>query len=246
MAIKRRSLLAIVTLLTAGLSSACTANADRAKDTGGKEPNRASGGLEMKEEVWYPWRFESLVWEDDAWMHFRQHEEKAAADELRKSESWLKFAASHALPQSREALEAAASDLDALATDLEQGNVVKASRLRYAVARADDALADWHYFKARDGAGRSEDGTAAEEEADAALHLRTAARYLEHAAASARIEYGPQTTSFSEDIDEFGRVVDEGATIEPAHMARHLDDLEHELKTMAKTLEATADKHTVG
>jgi hypothetical protein len=113
---------------------------------------------------------------------------------------------------------------------------VKATRLDYALARADQALAEWHYFKAREGVGRSE-------EADAAMHLRTAARYLEHAATSARAEHGPETTSFFEDMDEYGRVIDEGVTIEPSDLATHLDALDRQLKKMAKALHEAADRY---
>jgi hypothetical protein len=217
----------------------CTAEASRAGDTKGNEADDSSGRVVVEDTVWYPWRFEPMTWEHHAWMHYRQREEKAAANELRKAESWLKLAASHALPQSRDALDAAASDLHSLAADLEQGRVVKATRLRAAVARADDALAQWHYFKAREGVARSE-------EADAARHLRTAARYLEHAADSARSEYGPETIGFFEDIDEYGRVLDEGIAIEPSDLARHLDELERELTKMEKVLDATAEGHAAG
>jgi hypothetical protein len=239
MRFRGKSVLAIGTLLVAGLSLGCTAEASRARDTKSTEPADSSGQVVIEDEVWYPWRFEPMTWEHNAWMHYRQREEKAAAHELRKAESWLKLAASHALPRSRSALDSAASDLHSVAADLEQGNVVKAARLGYAVARADDALAQWHYFKARENAAQSEEG-------DAALHLRTAARYLEHAADSARSEYGPETTSFFEDIDEYGRVIDEGVAIEPADLAGHLDALERELKKMEKVLDATADRHVAG
>jgi hypothetical protein len=233
---RRTSLLAVGTLLAAGLSVSCTAEASRAGDTKGNEADDSSGRVVVEDTVWYPWRFEPMTWEHNAWMHYRQREEKAAANELRKAESWLSMAASHALPRSRDALEAAAGDLHTLAADLEQGKVVKATRLGDAVARADDALAQWHYFKAREGLARSE-------EKDAALHLRTAARYLEHAADSARGEYGSETTSFFEDIDEYGRVIDEGVTIEPSDLTMHLDALERELKKMEKVLDSTAERH---
>jgi hypothetical protein len=234
MRMKRTSVLAIAALLGAGLSSARAAEA--AKDTKGEKLKDSPSSLVVEDEVWYPWRFEPMTWEHNARMHYRQHEEQAAANELRKAESWLKFARGHALPESRKALDSAASDLHFLAADLEQGNVVKADRLDYALARADEALAQWHYFKARDSLARLEEG-------DAAMHLRTAARYLEHAATSARWEYGPETTTFFEDMDEYGRVLDEGTTIEPDLLASHLTALESEINRMATTLDETAKKY---
>jgi pyruvate/2-oxoglutarate dehydrogenase complex dihydrolipoamide acyltransferase (E2) component len=233
------SLLAIVALLAAGLSSACTAEASRSEKPKGDQSGDSAHSVVVKDAIWYPWRFEPMVWEDNARVDYRHHEEKAAVDELGKAESWLRFAASNALPETRKALEAAASDLHSLAGDLEQGKVVKADRLDYAVARADEALAQWHYFKAKEGAARSE-------EADAAMHLRTAASYLEHAAASARYPYGPKTTRFFEDIDEYGRVIDEGATIEPGPLASHLAALEQEIHRMATTLDEAARPHAAG
>jgi hypothetical protein len=233
MMIRGKTLLAIAALVAAGLSSACASEATQAKD---KSDNEPSGQVVVHERVWYPWRFEPMAWEHNAWVHYRQHEEKAAAKQLRRTESWLKFAASHALPESRKALETAVSDLDSVAKDLEEGKVVKADRLGYALARADHSLAEWHYFKAREGIGRSE-------EMDAAVHLRTAARYLEHAATSARDEYGPETASLFQDIDEYGNVIDEGVTTEPSQLATHLDALERELKKMGKTLDEAAERY---
>lgn len=236
---KIKSLLAIAALLVAGLSSACAREATPAKDKSDNASNASSGQVVVHEQVWYPWRFEPMAWEHNAWVHYREHEEQAAARELRRTESWLKYAASHALPESRKALETAVSDLDSVATDIEQGKVVEADRLGYALARADHSLAEWHYFKARQGVARSE-------ELDAAVHLRTAARYLEHAAASARDEYGPESTSFFEDLDEYGQVLGEGVTVEPSQLAAHLDALEHDLKKMGKTLDEAADSYAAG
>jgi hypothetical protein len=190
----------------------------------------------VEDEVWYPWRFEPMLWEHNARVHYRQHEEEAAANELRKAESWLRFAEGHALPETRKALEAAASDLHSLAADIARQEVVKAARLDLALARADHALAQWHYFKARDALGRLE-------ASDAAMHLRSAARYLEHAAASARLEYGAETAAFFESIDEDGRVIDEVATIEPDRLSSRLTSLEREISKMATTLADVAKKH---
>ena len=233
---RRTSLLAMAVLLAAGLSPACAAEGSRAKSTKGEKPKDSPGWVVVEDEVWYPWRFEPMLWEHNARVHYRAHEEQAAADELGKAESWLRFAAGHALPQTRKALEAAALDLHSLATDIRHGDIVTATRLDYALARADHALAQWHYFKAKEQAARSE-------EADAALHLRAAARYLEHAAASARYEYGAETTTYFEDIDEYGRVIDEGATIEPDRLANNLTALDREIKKMATTLDKAAEKY---
>jgi hypothetical protein len=235
MKIRSKSLLAIATVLAAGLSAACASEAARAKDTSATRASDSSGQVVVQDEVWYPWRYEPMAWEQEAWANYQQREEKASARELRKTESWLNFAASHALPESQKALERAATDVNSVASDLEKGEVVKADRLGYALARADHALAEWHYFKARDDVGRLE-------EADAAVHLRTAARYLQHAATAADNAYGPETTSFFEDMDKYGDVTDEGVTVESNDVATHLDALKLELDKMAKTLDAAANK----
>jgi hypothetical protein len=239
MKMTKTSLLAVAALLAGGLSSACAAEAGHAKGTKGDKPNDSPGWVVVEDQVWYPWRFEPLTWEHNARVHYRQHEEKAAASELRKAESWLKFARAEALPETWSALDSAASDLHSLAADLDRGNVVKAARLDYALARADHALARWHYFKARDDA-------AASEESDAALHLQAAARYLEHAAASARYEYGPETAAVFEDIDEDGHVTDEVTTIEPDRLARDLTALEREIDKMATSLDEASEKAATG
>jgi hypothetical protein len=236
MKMRRTGLLAIVALLGAGLSSARAVETGQAKDAKGEKPKDSPGWVVVEDEVWYPWRFEPMVWEHNARVHYRQHEEEAAANELRKAESWLRFAQGHALPETRKALEAAASDLHSLAADIGHGKVVKAARLDLALAQADHALAEWHYFKARDALGRLE-------ASDAAMHLRSAARYLEHAATSARLEYGAETAAFFEDIDEDGRVIDEVATIEPDRLASHLAALEREISRMATTLDEVEKRY---
>jgi hypothetical protein len=233
MRMRRASSLAIAVLLAAALSPACTDEASRAKGTKGEKPKDSPGWMVVEDEVWYPWRFEPMLWAHNAQVHYRAHEEHAAANELRKAESWLRFAQGHALPETRKALDAAASDLHSLAADLGQGKVVKAARLDYALARADHALAQWHYFRAKEGAARSE-------QADAAMHLRAAARYLEHAAASARYDHGAEAATYFDDVDEYGRVMDEGATIEPDRLARQLTALERQIHKMATTLDEVA------
>ncbi|MGD8896974.1 MAG: hypothetical protein PVJ73_13135 [Acidobacteriota bacterium] len=235
---RKTSLLTIAALLGAGLASACAAENGRTEDKKAEKPADSPSVAVIEDDVWLPWRFEPLVWEDSAQVHYRQKEEKAAANELRKAESWLKFAASHSLPESKKALQAAESDLASLAADLEQGNLVDATRLDYALARADHALAQWHYFRARAALGQME-------ETAAATDLRTAARYLQHAADSARYEYGPDTATFFEDMDEYGRAVDEGTTIEPNFLTSHLTALEREIQKMATTLDEAVKKDKV-
>ncbi|MCB1098915.1 MAG: hypothetical protein KDN22_25305 [Verrucomicrobiae bacterium] len=179
-----------LTCIAIALSSSALAETKKVEK--GEKPAASPGWLVIEENFWVPWRYEPFDWFHNAQTHYRDQEEKAAASELRKAESWLNFAAGHALPMTKKSLEESAKDLEALAVDLDNGKVHHAANLDSALAKANRALAEWHYFKADESLARSE-------ESDAAMNLQAAARYLRNAADSAKLEYG----------DEFVTVYDE-------------------------------------
>lgn len=137
----------------------------------------------IEEDVWSPWVYEPVEWFHNAESHYRHREEKAAASEIRKAESWLYAAASDAEPLTEHSLRSAAESLSSVAYDLEHGNVIAARGFDNALIKANKALADWHYFKARQHYDKKD-------EAKAAQNLQAASRYLKYAADSAGYEYG--------------------------------------------------------
>jgi hypothetical protein len=190
----------------------------------GAKPQASPGWIVVEEDFYYPWVYEPLNWFHNADMQYRQSEEKAAAVELRKCEAWLKFAASHALPITKKSLDAAAADLNSLANDLEKGKISSARNFDNVMAKANRALAEWHYFQA-------DKQLAQGEEKDAAQNLQAAARYLKYAADSARYEYGDDFVTTYDDLT--GWTVSERV---PNNLDKNLTVIKAELAKLGNTL----------
>lgn len=178
---------------------------------------------------WYPLRMDSVDAVNNARYYYRRNNERAAADEVRKAASWLSYAADNALPETKEALLAARTNLLTLAEDLDTGKLAGAARLDKALAEASDALAEWHYYRARDEFGRHDSVSAAQD-------LEAAAGNLESAAASAHFQYGPDTITVFDDVYRNGRMVSDGKTIDNDVLGKDLDTIESAVKTMADAL----------
>ncbi|MEZ6060429.1 MAG: hypothetical protein R3C19_08715 [Planctomycetaceae bacterium] len=198
-----------------------------------ERPADKPGWVVVEETWWYPLRFESAEALESARYHFRRNEEKAAATEVRKAMSWLKYAAGHAMPITREKLNSAMAELSAVATDLDAGAITDAARMDSALAAASHALAEWHYFKAKESLGKDEAGYAAQ-------HLEAAAEHLRHAADSAHYEYGPDTISLFEQVDENGRLASEQRTVDNNLLGKHLDGIEMAVKELGETLKSAS------
>lgn len=233
---RRSMLLTMVTLLVAGVGSlhAAEPGAVKAAVKKGEKPKESPGWIVLEEDFWFPWRYEFSNWVHNAGVHFRQNEEKAAANEIMKAESWLRFAATHALPETHKSLIAAADDLHSMHEDIGQGKLITANRLDMSLARADRALAEWHFFNAKDSLGRNDEKYAAQ-------HLQTAARYLADAAKCARYEYGTETATLFEDINKDGNLVAEGVTVERNRLNDNLKALEFEVSKMGSVLKKASE-----
>jgi hypothetical protein len=217
----RKSLLAAA-LLASALGTGLPAIANAA------EPSHT-----ITEDIWIPWRFETMEWLQNASSNYRHHEERAAANQIRKAESWLKFAAGDALPVTKQSLENAANDLHAIAGDLDHGNIVAASHFDSAIARASKALAEWHYFKAKDAVA------GVNGERDAARELNVAGRYLRFASESANYQFGPRVRTVYDELDKYG---DETQVyeIDQSVLGRYLTTIEGELQRLGTALENAA------
>lgn len=234
---RRTILFSMAVLLVASVASLDAAEPAKKGTTAkkGEKPQDSPGWIIIEEDFWFPWRFEFGDWLHQARVHHRQNEEEAAANEIRKAESWLRFAASHALPITKKSLETAADDLHDLHLDIREGQLVTANRMDYTLARADHALAEWHFFKAKENLGK-------EEERLAAQNLEAAGRYLQDAARSARYEYGAESVTLFEDIDKDGKLVDDGISIDRNRLNDNLTALQRQVTRMGAVLKKAAEK----
>lgn len=228
---KKTILLLAVMTLAVSTSFAVAQEAKPANSSSAKgEKPKASPGWIVVEEDWYlPLRYDSLVALDNARMHYRNKEEKGAASELRKAITWLKFAESHALPVTKSKLTATVSELTSLASDLESGKTFEAARMEMELGKASHALAEWHYFRAKDYFGKGDEKYAAE-------HLEAAVAHLQHAANSAHYEYGPDTVTVFDSIAENGWLITESKDVDHNILGKHLDVVEKAVKEMGDTL----------
>ena len=206
-----------------------TAFAEDKKEDKGEKPTATPGWIVIEDDFWYPWAFEPIYWFDSAESHYRQRQEKAAASELRKAESWLNFAATHAQPITKKSLDEASAALKALADDLDKGKIGSMRDLDSAMVKANKALAEWHYFKADQNLAKSE-------EKDAAQNLQAAARYLKKAADSARYQYGSEFVSVYDDL--FGWTVTD---VVPNTLKSNLAVVKTEIGRLAATLKKDSE-----
>jgi hypothetical protein len=73
---------------------------------------------------------------------------KAAAEEIRRGEAFLRLQAARATTEGRKGLIASVAELERLANNVEKGTVTSAKTLDRAFAKAHHALAKHHYLKA--------------------------------------------------------------------------------------------------
>ncbi|MGD8809120.1 MAG: hypothetical protein PVG24_05915 [Gammaproteobacteria bacterium] len=221
--------LATSLLLASTVIAAAGAGPARAAGVAADKSADSPDSVIVTEEWWYPLRMDSA----DALAHarflYRRNNEREAAEEVRRAASWLSFAANHALSHTSQALLSARTDLLTLADDLDTGKVAGAARMDEALSQASSALAQWHYYRARDELGKSDVRNAVGD-------LQAAASHLENAAESAHLEYGPDTIHVFEDIYRNGKYLSEGKTVDNNMLGKHLDTIEDAIETMANAL----------
>ncbi|MCA9159515.1 MAG: hypothetical protein KDA72_14365 [Planctomycetales bacterium] len=195
----------------------------------GEKPEESPGWIILEEDWYFPLRFDSLVSMNNARMLYRKREEKAAASELRRAITWLKFAESHAEPITKSKVATAVSELTTLADDLEQGKLRDAALMENSLSRASAALAEWHYFKARESWGQSDEKYAAQ-------YLQAAVAHLKHAAGSAHFQFGPDTVTVFDQVTQDDETTSEVETFDHNLLGKHLDAIERAVKEMSDHL----------
>ena len=123
----------------------------------------------------------------------------------------------------------ARTDLLTLADDLETGKIRGAARMDATLAGAANALAEWHYYRARDEYGKRDSITASRD-------LEAAAAHLQSAAQSAHLQFGPDTVTVFEDIYKDGRTITRERNIDNDVLGMRLDGIKGAIETMANAL----------
>lgn len=219
----------MATLIVAGMVSVVSLQKSASAEDKATKPKATPGWIILEEDFWTPLRFEPVESLDSIRYHYRRSEEKAAANEIDKAVSWLRLAEGHAMPITKEKLTNAADELTKLAADLRVGTVGKAADLEATLARAAQALGEWHYYKASESWGKNE-------EQDAGQDLAMAANYLQHAANSAHYQFGADTTEVITDYYKHGWWEDETVTFDHNKLGKDLQAIEKAMKQLSEKL----------
>lgn len=223
-----KSMLGILTAACFLLSPPLASAADTVLEKGAK-PEASPGWIIIEEDFYSPWFYAPLESYHAARLHFQAREEKAAATELKKAESWLRAAAGNAQPKTKKALQEAAVDLHKLALDLEKGNIVHAKSLDTAMASASQALAEWHFYKAKASMGRADSRIAAR-------HLSSAARHLDAVANSIHYDNRSMSLEYYDDVNGIETVIYTDGNFSKQRLEKNVKGLEAEIQKMSAVL----------
>ncbi|QDV85816.1 hypothetical protein [Planctomycetes bacterium TBK1r] len=226
---KTLSMFALAALMVAPAVVGSAADTTTGTKTKGSKPAASPGWLVIEEDFWTPLRFEPVESLDTIRYHYRRNEEKAAANEIDKAISWLKLAESHAMPITKEKLTYAASELTQLSAKLRSGEVASAAAMDSALGRAAQALGEWHFYKAKESWGKGE-------EQDAGRNLTMAANYLQHAADSAHLQFGPDTTSVITDYYRYGYWTGDTVKFDHNKLGKDLQSIERAVSDLGKEM----------
>jgi hypothetical protein len=111
---------------------------------------------------------------------FLKKDFKAAASEIRDGAELVKQEAEKATTKAKKALEASADELEQLAKDVEKGAVTSDKKMKDAFARAEHALAEYHYLNASELWAKKEAKETGHELESAVQHLERAAKWSGH------------------------------------------------------------------
>jgi len=219
----------VAVLMVAGMASAISLQQSASAEDKGDKPKDSPGWIVLEEDFWTPLRFEPVESLDSIRYHFRRNEEKAAANEIDKAVSWLRLAEGHALPITKEKLTNSANELTTVASDLRVGKIGAAADMEATLARAAQALGEWHYYKASESWGENE-------EQDAGRDLAMAANYLQNAANSAHYQFGPDTTEVITDYYKHGWWESKAVTIDHNKLGKDLETIQKAMKQLSEKL----------
>jgi hypothetical protein len=161
---------------------------------------------------------------------FIKKDMKAAASEIQKAAELMKQEAEKATEEGKKGLMASANELEKLAKDVETGTVISEKKMKDVFAKAEHALANYHYLMASEQWTKKE----AKETGNA---LKNAALHLEHAA-----EWAGQTLETgAADVIEGVRIIagklKEEAKLGAEEVDKAIKDLGAEISKLGKKIE---------
>ena len=193
-------------------------------------------GLEtivVEEDFWVPFQQSFGESIHEANVNYREGREKLACGEIKKAISWLKLAKGMTADKESEAdLEIAIVDLTDLVLFLEKGELGRAAKMKNTFARAANALAKHHNFKANQAIAK-------DDMKKAAHHLVAAAFNLRQAALNAKHEYGDAVVAV---VKEYGLgYVEESTVIEKNKLKEALNTIAAEISTLEKKVKEASE-----
>ena len=206
-------------------------DAKKRSEAKGEKPAESPGWVIIEEDWWTPFVYDFATSTHRARAHYRAREDKAAAIEIDKAVSWLRYARSHADRRSAEDLATAETDLMDYSRSLKSGNTVLAKKLDASFAHASVALGRHHHFRA--GKALAEGDMQA-----AGRCLMAAADLLRNAAHSANMEYGAKAVEVYDDYAPFG-YWDDTIVFEKGKLESDLSTIQTELEKLAAKLKSS-------
>ena len=183
----------------------------------------------VEEDFWFPLRYEPMRSFDGARYDYRRSEERSAAYEINKAVSWLGWAERHAMPETKEKLIQAATELKEVAKELQAGNLKSAANMDASLSKAAAALSEWHFYRAKDWWGKSDAKHAGND-------LIMAANYLQRAADSAHYQFGPDTQEVVTEVFSNGKWINDEKHTNHNWIGKNLDGVEGGLREIAASL----------
>ena len=201
----------------------------KASAVSAEKPDTKPQWTVVEEEFWYPLRYEPLYSLDAARSRFRINEEKSAAREIQKAAGWMSWASSHATPETKQHLLDSATELKAVAKELQSGSAYSAQKMDSALSRSAHSLANWHLTRAKSWWGNKEMKYAGDD-------LVLAANYLQQAANSAHIQFGPDAQQSITQVFENGKYLEDIKHTDHNWVAMNIEGVEGALREVATAL----------
>lgn len=162
-----------------------------------------------------------------AQQEFLKRDSTAAAAEIRKGASFLKREVNQTTEKTRQSLIASIQELEQLANGVENGAVTSVKKLENAFARADQALATYHYEKASESWTKKAMSHVGEE-------LRAAAVHLENAWAWSGRQLEKGSSAAIDNAKHLANKIAEGAGWVAGEVSNGIDDLGKEMGKIGK------------
>jgi hypothetical protein len=161
---------------------------------------------------------------------FLKKDFKAAAAEIRNAAELLNQEAEKATIEGKKALTASINELEKLAKDVEKGTVTSEKKLKDAFARAEHALAKYHYLNASEQWAKKETKETGHALKSAAQHVEQAAKWAGHEMETGTVDVIKGTRTVA------GKLI-EGAGWVPEEVGKSITAIGSEISKLGKKIE---------